>query len=100
MCHVLKVFFAFASAAIRIQTSGFKKFYMSSMDKSIDGDVAQYGFGLVLKETMLNLGPTFIKGKKQIHLKKCGCGHHFFVLFWYFGLFIWAFSLSPALRRL
>lgn len=67
MFHVLKVFFAFASAAIRIRTSGVKKFYMSSMDKSTGGDVAQYGFGLVLKETMLNLGPTFIKGKVQIH---------------------------------
>ncbi|KAI8563856.1 hypothetical protein RHMOL_Rhmol03G0141700 [Rhododendron molle] len=59
--RLLEVFSAFASAAIRIRTSGVKKFYMSSMDKSIGGDVAQYGFGLVLKETMLNLGPTFIK---------------------------------------
>ncbi|KAG5557406.1 hypothetical protein RHGRI_007601 [Rhododendron griersonianum] len=59
--RLLEVFSAFASAAIRIRTSGVKKFYMSSMDKSIGGDVAQYGFGVVLKETMLNLGPTFIK---------------------------------------
>ncbi|XP_058204689.1 uncharacterized protein LOC131318750 isoform X2 [Rhododendron vialii] len=59
--RLLEVFSAFASAAIRIRTSGVKKFYMSSMDNSIGGDVAQYGFGLVLKETMLNLGPTFIK---------------------------------------
>ncbi|KAI7982902.1 Uncharacterized protein sll0005 [Camellia lanceoleosa] len=31
------------------------------MDRNIDGDVTQYNFGLVLKETILNLGPTFIK---------------------------------------
>ncbi|XP_057476620.1 uncharacterized protein LOC130764404 [Actinidia eriantha] len=59
--RLLEVFSSFAAAAIRIRTSGVKNFFMSSMDKNIDGDVAQYGFGLVLKETMLNLGPTFIK---------------------------------------
>ncbi|KAF7131931.1 hypothetical protein RHSIM_Rhsim09G0040800 [Rhododendron simsii] len=64
--RLLEVFSAFASAAIRIRTSGVKKFYMSSMDKSIGGDVSQYGFGLVLKETMLNLGPTFIKVSQSL----------------------------------
>ncbi|THG07462.1 hypothetical protein TEA_003470 [Camellia sinensis var. sinensis] len=59
--RLLEVFSSFASAAIRIRISGVKKVSRSSMDRNIDGDVTQYDFGLVLKETMLNLGPTFIK---------------------------------------
>ncbi|KAL7228702.1 hypothetical protein ACSBR2_007412 [Camellia fascicularis] len=59
--RLLEVFSSFASAAIRIRISGVKKVSRSSMDRNIDGDVTRYDFGLVLKETMLNLGPTFIK---------------------------------------
>uniref|UniRef100_A0A5B7BW00 Protein kinase domain-containing protein n=1 Tax=Davidia involucrata TaxID=16924 RepID=A0A5B7BW00_DAVIN len=59
--RLLEVFFSFASAAIRIRTSGFGKSYRSSVDKDIDKNISQYNFGMVLKETMLNLGPTFIK---------------------------------------
>ncbi|KAA8539333.1 hypothetical protein F0562_026025 [Nyssa sinensis] len=59
--RLLEVFFSFASAAIRIRTSGFRKLYRSSVDKDIDKNISQYNFGMVLKETMLNLGPTFIK---------------------------------------
>ncbi|KAL6980378.1 hypothetical protein U1Q18_022021 [Sarracenia purpurea var. burkii] len=64
--RLLEVFSSFAFAAIRIQTSGIKKFYMSSMDLNIEGDAAQYSFGLVLKETMLNLGPTFVKAGQSL----------------------------------
>lgn len=60
-----KVFFSFASAAVQIRTSGIRKFLRLSSYKVIDGDISQYHFGMVLKETMLNLGPAFIKGKKQ-----------------------------------
>lgn len=59
-----KVFSSFASAAIRIRTSGIKKFLRPSSDEGINENVSQYNFGMVLKETMLNLGPTFIKGEK------------------------------------
>jgi hypothetical protein len=59
-----KVFSSFASAAIRIRSSGIRKFLRLSSDKDIDGSVSQYNFGMVLKETMLSLGPTFIKGKE------------------------------------
>lgn len=60
-----KVFFSFASAAVKIRTSGIRKFLRLSSYKVIDGDMSQYHFGMVLKETMLNLGPAFIKGKKK-----------------------------------
>ncbi|XP_052199023.1 uncharacterized protein LOC127806070 isoform X2 [Diospyros lotus] len=61
--RLLEVFFSFAAAAIRIRIlgSGVRKVYRSNMENNIGGDVAQYNFGMVLKETMLNLGPTFIK---------------------------------------
>lgn len=32
----------------------------------MDDKTSEYNFGLVLKETMLNLGPTFIKGKECV----------------------------------
>lgn len=57
-----KVFSSFATAAIRIRTSRMKKLLRLNADKDVDGSIAQYNFGVVLKETMLNLGPTFIKG--------------------------------------
>ncbi|XP_021832770.1 uncharacterized protein LOC110772624 [Prunus avium] len=59
--RLLEVFSSFASAAIRIRTSGIKKFLRPSSDEGINENVSQYNFGMVLKETMLNLGPTFIK---------------------------------------
>ncbi|XP_012086488.1 uncharacterized protein slr1919 isoform X2 [Jatropha curcas] len=58
ICHV---FSAFASATIRIRTSRIRKLLRPSSDKELNGNISQYDFGLVLKETMLNLGPTFIK---------------------------------------
>lgn len=57
-----KVVSSFASAAIRIRTAGITKFIGSRVNKEASGNISQYDFGLVLKETMLNLGPTFIKG--------------------------------------
>ena len=59
-----KVFSSFASAAIRIRASGIRKYLKLRSDKDIDGNISQYKFGMVLKETMLSLGPTFIKGKE------------------------------------
>lgn len=54
-----KVFLAFASAAIKIRISGIS----STMGKEVDKNILQYNFGMMLKETMINLGPTFIKSK-------------------------------------
>ncbi|KAL6128375.1 hypothetical protein ACLB2K_071730 [Fragaria x ananassa] len=59
--RLLEVVSAFASAAIRIRTSGIKNYLRSSSGDAIDEGLSQYNFGMVLKETMLNLGPTFIK---------------------------------------
>lgn len=59
--RLIEVFSSFAFAAIRIRTSGIRKYLKLSSDKDIDGNISQYKFGMVLKETMLNLGPTFIK---------------------------------------
>ncbi|KAG6736338.1 hypothetical protein POTOM_060915 [Populus tomentosa] len=56
-----KVFTAFATATIRIRASGMRKFLRSSSDEDVNGNISQYDLGMVLKETMLNLGPTFIK---------------------------------------
>lgn len=61
----MKVFSAFASAVIRIRTSGITKFIQPNQEEDNDGKTSQYNLGVVLKETMLNLGPTFIKGKKS-----------------------------------
>lgn len=41
-----------------------RKFLKSNSEKDMDGDISQYDFGMVLKETMLNLGPTFVKGQE------------------------------------
>lgn len=55
--RLLEVFLAFASAAFKIRMSGIS----STMGKEVDKNILQYNFGMMLKETMLNLGPTFIK---------------------------------------
>lgn len=57
-----KVFGSFASAAIRIRIEGARRSKNSSGISETDEYNSQYKFGMVLKETMLNLGPTFIKG--------------------------------------
>ncbi|TQD97343.1 hypothetical protein C1H46_017045 [Malus baccata] len=59
--RLLEVFSSFASAAIRIRTAAFRKFLRLSSDVDINENISQYNFGMVLKETMLSLGPTFIK---------------------------------------
>ncbi|XP_022746300.1 uncharacterized protein LOC111296321 isoform X2 [Durio zibethinus] len=59
--RLLEVFSSFASAAIRIRMSGVKEFLRPGSAKGIDENLSQYNFGMVLKETMLSLGPTFIK---------------------------------------
>ncbi|KAG4181121.1 hypothetical protein ERO13_A10G206900v2 [Gossypium hirsutum] len=59
--RLLEVFSSFASAAIRIRMAGLKKSLRPGSSKDIDENLSQYNFGMVLKETMLSLGPTFIK---------------------------------------
>ncbi|KAL9419021.1 hypothetical protein AB3S75_036888 [Citrus x aurantiifolia] len=59
--RLLEVGSCFLSAMIRIRTSRIRKFLRSDVEKDFDGDISQYNFGMILKETVLNLGPTFIK---------------------------------------
>ncbi|XP_071710350.1 uncharacterized protein [Rutidosis leptorrhynchoides] len=59
--RLIEVFGSFASAAIRIRIEGIKRSRNSSGSTEADEYNSQYKFGMVLKETMLNLGPTFIK---------------------------------------
>ncbi|KAG4397781.1 hypothetical protein GLYMA_10G212000v4 [Glycine max] len=59
--RVLEVLFSFATAMISIRTSGFSKFLRLIPEEDVDDTSSQYNFGMVLKETLLNLGPTFIK---------------------------------------
>ncbi|CAL9236143.1 unnamed protein product [Arabidopsis halleri] len=51
--RLLEVFSVFMVAAIRLRTS--------ASDKSKSLEASEQNFGMVLKETMLHLGPTFIK---------------------------------------
>ncbi|CAL0300629.1 unnamed protein product [Lupinus luteus] len=59
--RILEVFSSFTSAMINIRTSEFRKFLGLNPEEDVDDKTSQYNFGMVLKETMLNLGPTFIK---------------------------------------
>ncbi|KAK7343844.1 hypothetical protein VNO77_12910 [Canavalia gladiata] len=59
--RILEVLSSFASAMISIRTSGFRKFLQLNPEEDVDDTSSQYNFGTVLKETLLNLGPTFIK---------------------------------------
>ncbi|XP_022986787.1 uncharacterized protein LOC111484434 [Cucurbita maxima] len=57
--RLLEVFSSFATAAIRIRMSRVQKFLGPRLDG--ENDESKSKFGSVLKETLLNLGPTFIK---------------------------------------
>ncbi|KAL8166598.1 hypothetical protein V2J09_008097 [Rumex salicifolius] len=59
--RLLEVFSAFSFAAIKIRASRLTKLFKSSANDDPNGSSSQYDFGIVLKETMLSLGPTFIK---------------------------------------
>lgn len=59
--RLLEVFASFTAAAIKIRTSAIRNLYSSSVDNDNEQSISQYNYGMVLKETMLNLGPTFIK---------------------------------------
>ncbi|KAI3783307.1 hypothetical protein L1987_42385 [Smallanthus sonchifolius] len=59
--RLIEVLGSFASAAIRIRIEGIKRSTNISGSSEADEYNSQYKFGMVLKETMLNLGPTFIK---------------------------------------
>ncbi|RWR81487.1 hypothetical protein CKAN_01017300 [Cinnamomum micranthum f. kanehirae] len=60
--RVLEVFSSFATAAVKMRTSGIFKFNRFGKDRDDDERSSEHHFGHLLKETMLNLGPTFIKG--------------------------------------
>ncbi|RAL43708.1 hypothetical protein DM860_014209 [Cuscuta australis] len=55
--RLLEVFVAFASTAIIFQIYGI----LPTVNKEVDRETSQFIFGSVLKETLLRLGPTFIK---------------------------------------
>ncbi|PIN11099.1 putative unusual protein kinase [Handroanthus impetiginosus] len=55
--RLLEVFLAFVSATIKFRISRIS----SAADEDARENFSDYSFGIVLKETMLNLGPTFIK---------------------------------------
>lgn len=55
--RLLEVFVAFTSAAIQIRISGL----LPTSNEDVVKETSDYILGKVLKETMLNLGPTFIK---------------------------------------
>ncbi|GER43244.1 protein kinase superfamily protein [Striga asiatica] len=55
--RLLEVFIAFVSATIKFRISSIS----SAAEAHAGGNDSDYNFGMVLKETMLNLGPTFIK---------------------------------------
>lgn len=55
----IEVFINFTFAAIKLRTSGIFWMYESGVDKN--GNSPEYYFGQIMKETMLSLGPTFIK---------------------------------------
>lgn len=59
--RLLEVFTAFSSAVIKLRASRIKRFINSRTDEDEIANSSQYEFGKVLKETMLTLGPTFIK---------------------------------------
>lgn len=59
--RLLEVFFAFSAAVLKIRISRIRRLLKSSAEEDANGSISQYEFGIVLKETMLNLGPTFIK---------------------------------------
>ncbi|ERN15956.1 uncharacterized protein LOC18444254 [Amborella trichopoda] len=59
--RVIEVFFSFASAAIKMRTSAIFKSRGSRMEPNDGRNQSQYYMGTLLKEAMLNLGPTFVK---------------------------------------
>ncbi|KAI4351279.1 hypothetical protein L6164_005655 [Bauhinia variegata] len=59
--RLLEIFSSFATAVIKIRTSGIRKLLRSRSEMNMDVSTSQYDLGKVLKETMLNLGPTFVK---------------------------------------
>ncbi|XP_073140890.1 uncharacterized protein [Henckelia pumila] len=60
--RLLEVFTAFVSAAIKSRISGMN----SAGNEGAGENISKYNFGILLKETMLNLGPTFIKAGQSL----------------------------------
>lgn len=56
-----EVFASFASAAIKLQVSRAFKFNWHGVDNDSSSGSSQYYMGQLLKQSMLNLGPTFVK---------------------------------------
>ncbi|WOL12957.1 hypothetical protein Cni_G21726 [Canna indica] len=59
--RVTEVFLSFASAAIKLQTSKTFNLNKHSDNQNHGADSSQYLIGQLVKESLLNLGPTFIK---------------------------------------
>ncbi|KAL8533092.1 hypothetical protein ACS0TY_009370 [Phlomoides rotata] len=69
--RLLEVFTAFASATIKFRISRIG----SEGEDDARESISDYNFGIVLKETMLNLGPTFIKVGQSLSTRPDIIGH-------------------------
>ncbi|KAI4302337.1 hypothetical protein MLD38_038094 [Melastoma candidum] len=59
--RLIEIFSFFVTASIKIRMASLTNFFGSNRDVDTGSTLFQHNFGLVLKETLLNLGPTFIK---------------------------------------
>lgn len=88
-----KVFSSFAFAGIRIRTAWIVRSHRSNMHKDTNSSISPYNFGMVLKETMLNLGPTFIKGEQYDAVENFHLTIHFFAMVFIVAAFIFVASI-------
>ncbi|XP_020112748.1 uncharacterized protein LOC109727189 isoform X3 [Ananas comosus] len=59
--RIIEIFSSFVFAAIKLRTSGRIKFRRHGSRKDEGYDIPKFYIGQLIKETLLNLGPTFIK---------------------------------------
>ncbi|XP_039122584.1 uncharacterized protein slr1919 [Dioscorea cayenensis subsp. rotundata] len=64
--RILEIFSSVVLAAIKLYSLRSSKFYKNSIEKNGSLDNSNHYIGLLLKETILNLGPTFIKVGQSI----------------------------------
>lgn len=69
--RLLEVFLAFASATIKFRISRIS----SGTEEDARESVSDHNFGILIKETMLNLGPTFIKVGQSLSTRPDIIGH-------------------------
>lgn len=62
LCVLLKIFFAFGLAMVKLRTLKLLGSKTFGIVNDGVGSSSGYYMGQLLKESMLNLGPTFIKG--------------------------------------